>query len=128
MLDRIEIDETKLTPRVLLDLDKGYMLIRGSSYSEDPFEVYQKILDWIDERLAPADCEVICDMGFDFINSSSHKYISHILLRLQKIYMEGRPVTVNWLYEEYDEDMKELGADFVDIMSVPIHLKVQEAD
>ena len=52
------------------------------------------------------------------------------MLRFFKIHSsnKGNNISVNWFYEEDDEDMQESGEDFKEIISLPINMSVLEEE
>lgn len=103
----IKIDATRKTPAV--SLDKGHILIDGRSIPEDSNRFYQPIYDWIkdysDEDLTPTRI----DLNFEYINTSSTKWVFAVLKELGTNPRLNDKVEINWFYEEGDDDMEELG-------------------
>ncbi len=48
-------------------------------------------------------------LGFEYINTSSTKWIYNILKEVAEMKDISRNVRINWYYEQGDEDMSELG-------------------
>lgn len=54
-----------------------------------------------------------------YFNTASSKIILDILMRLETLHENGKNITIEWHYEEDDEDMQEAGEEYADIVEVP---------
>jgi uncharacterized protein YkuJ len=54
-----------------------------------------------------------------YFNTASSKIILDILMRLETLHEDGKNISVEWHYEEDDEDMQEAGEEYADIVEVP---------
>jgi uncharacterized protein YkuJ len=54
-----------------------------------------------------------------YFNTASSKIILDILMRLEDLHNDGKNITVEWHYEEDDEDMQEAGEEYSEIVEVP---------
>jgi uncharacterized protein YkuJ len=54
-----------------------------------------------------------------YFNTASSKIILDILMRLETLHEDGKNITIEWHYEEDDEDMQEAGEEYADIVEVP---------
>lgn len=104
---RISIEPTKKTPAVLLD--RGVINIGGRSIPEDSTLFYSPIVDWIRNYAVDEVTPTKVDLNFEYINTSSTKWVFAVLRELSKNDRLSRMVEVNWYYEEGDDDMEELG-------------------
>jgi len=118
-MDKIIIEPTLETPRVVLDRDSSIIEFSGNSLPEDVNAFYAPILEWIDNYVENPNQQTEVSMNFDYYNTSSSKMILRILERFRDIHRKGFPVVVNWLYMEDDEDMVEAGEDFADHLKIP---------
>ena len=98
---------TKRTPWIILE--PGRLFIMGRSIPENPGDFYRPVHSWISGyRTAPAESTRI-DLGFEYINTSSTKWIFNILRELAEMENLAETLKVTWYYEHGDEDMGELG-------------------
>ncbi len=81
----------------------------GRSIPENPGDFYRPVQEWISEYVKEYDKKSIIELGFEYINTSSTKWIYTILKELSAIKEISRNARVNWYYEQGDEDMCELG-------------------
>ncbi len=121
-MESIYIKKTKKTPLVNLNIKENVFQIKGPSFSEDVIEILNPILDWIDSEIPKLDKELICEFYFTVLNSSSHKKIFQILLKLNSLLDNGKDIKINWYYDEDDEDIMEMGEDLIELINIPFTL------
>lgn len=119
-----EIEATEKTPGVIINPGQQYFEIRGNSRPENVREFYAPIIKKIDDFfLTENSSSEASSKPYEFnfrlgyFNSSTAKFISDILLKAAEYSDEGYPIAVKWHYEEGDEDMKEAGEDFSEMLS-----------
>ena len=113
------MNETVNTPEVFFNLN-GILRIAGKSLPEYAIEYYKPLMDKLDEFLeTKQSIEVTIEMIY--INTSSSKVFYNIL---KKITESGVMVTVHWHYEEDDEDMRELGEYYEEMLEIPFAYQV----
>lgn len=81
----------------------------GRSIPENPGEFYRPIHAWICEYARSHNGKSRIDLGFEYINTSSIKWIFTILKELSELNEMSENARVNWYYEIGDDDMCELG-------------------
>jgi len=105
--DSIKIAPSKRTPWIILE--PGRIFIMGRSIPENPGEFYQPVFDWISEYVVKYKGKSIINFGFEYINTSSTKWIYIILKELAGLNEICDNTSVTWYYEHGDDDMGELG-------------------
>jgi hypothetical protein len=121
-MEILNIEKTKNTPNVKIDIQSGSFEIKGPSYSEDVSNIYDPILNWIDNNMTGLDRELVCELYFDVLNSVSHKKIFQILIKLNVFFQSGKKIKVKWYYDEDDEDILEMGEDIKELIELPFEL------
>lgn len=111
-ITKVQIEGSDLTPRVLLDPSMGRIELEGVAIPEDTHRFFAPLLDWIEVYSRQPRPKTIASFNIAYCNTSSSMYIAELLRRLRKINQSGFDVSVNWYYEEDDEDMRLLGEDF----------------
>jgi hypothetical protein len=106
-LERYTVDPTKRTPRIILE--PGRIFILGRSIPENPGEFYRPVYDWIGRYVQINGHKTTIELGFEYINTSSTKWIYNIIKQISGIKDLARNVKVIWYYDTGDEDMCELG-------------------
>ena len=118
-MEVINIKGTDDTPSVILDKDNGIFEFSGRSLPEDVTAFYQPVLDWIDEYASQANDTTDVLFKLEYFNTASSKVLLDILLKFEEINGSKGGVTVKWHYHEDEEDMKEAGEEYEDIVDVP---------
>jgi hypothetical protein len=105
--DSYKSNPTKRTPWIILE--EGRIFIMGRSIPENPADFYRPVQEWINEYVVNNTRKSKIEFGFEYINTSSIKWIFAILRKLSEIKEIGENADVTWYYEHGDEDMCELG-------------------
>jgi len=105
--DSIIKDSTKRTPRIILE--PGRIFIMGRSIPENPVEFYRPVLEWLSEYVVKYRGKSKIEIGFEYINTSSTKWIYTILKELSGLDELCNNARVTWYFEQGDDDMGELG-------------------
>ena len=112
------IKPTKVTPYCKFDLSKRILSMKGRSSPESSLKFYSPIIKRLDKSFANGNDTLTANFKFEYFNTSSSKCIYDLLKRLAYHEQNGANITVNWYYDEGDEDMKEAGEDYEDILGM----------
>ena len=119
-MENLNIDETKYTPLINLDVNKGVFELVGKSYPENTFEFYKPMMDWTEEYFAGNEQDItIVNLEIIYFNSSSSKLFFDFFDLLEEAHNNDKNVEVNWIYEEGDEDILEKGEYISSVLSTP---------
>jgi hypothetical protein len=114
-MDNLLIESTKKTPEVFFSTD-GRIKISGRSIPEDATKFYDDLYEWIYYYcLEPSDTTTV-DIELEYFNSGSSKALLHILRALVDVSKHGHKLTINWYYEEGDDDIMERGEYYESIL------------
>ena len=116
--DRFKNEPSKRTPWIILE--PGKIFIMGRSVPENPGELYKPVHQWIMEYAHSYSEKTTIELGFEYINSSSTKWIFTIIKELSKLKEQVKDLSVTWYYEKGDEDMIELGIIIRSLVECPI--------
>ncbi|MEQ9049443.1 MAG: DUF1987 domain-containing protein [Marinoscillum sp.] len=126
-MEKIFIEPTRVTPLVNFDPDEGLLEIKGRSSPENYILFYQKIIDNLDEYIQSDLTDFKANFSFEYFNTSSSKCLFDVFKRLSRIEESGKGLTINWYYEEDDEDMMEAGEDYADLLDLEFNfLEIEE--
>jgi hypothetical protein len=106
-LNSLVIEPTKKTPWIVLE--PGKVIILGRSILENPAEFYRPLHEWVSKYTLESSRMTTIQLGFEFINTTSIKWVYAILKELAKIPDMAVKAKISWYYEEGDEDMCDLG-------------------
>ena len=112
-MEKIYFEKTKITPFINFDIDNREFLIEGVSMPENPLAFYNPILTWFDEYAKNPLQDAEFKIQLDYFNTSTSKIILDILAKIKEI---GNGNKIVWLYHEEDEEMKEAGDDYREII------------
>jgi hypothetical protein len=118
-MDIIKIKGTDDTPSVILDAASNFFEIAGRSLPEDVAAFYSPIIDWLDKYIQSPNPKTNFNFKLVYFNTASSKLLLDILMKLEELHKNGKEVLVKWHYSEDDEDMKEAGEEYADIVDVP---------
>jgi hypothetical protein len=122
-MDALKIEGPPKTPTVNFDAANGVLLLKGRSIPENSIEFYKPIVDWLDKYSGNAKPQTAVNIQLEYFNTSSSKCILDVFKKLETIHNGGKSqITINWHYEEDDEDMLEAGEDYQAIINVPFKM------
>ncbi len=125
MPQALRIQNTKYTPKIILDSIYNIYEISGYSMPENAYQLYKLITDWFSNNIhLIINNHIEINFKFKFISTSTLKILIEILKELEKInFIKENCIKINWYYEEDDEDMKETGEEYKEIINVPFEIK-----
>lgn len=119
----MKLEATDRSPLVQFNESEGTLLIQGRSVHENADSFYAPVHDSVEAYLSrrPGKLQVTFDL--EYFNSSSSKYFLDILRSAEDAATNGTVVQVNWYYDPDDLDMKEAGADYKELLQIPLKLR-----
>jgi len=127
-MEKIFIEPTRITPLINFDPDEGLLEMKGRSSPENSIEFYQKILDNLEEYAVSGGEQFTANIAFEYFNTSSSKCLFDVFKRMSRIEDSGKAITINWYYEEGDDDMMEAGEDYSDLLDLDFNFREMEED
>ena len=118
-MDNLTIEGSAKTPTIEFQ-GSGVLLIKGRSIPENSIEFYKPIIDWIGDYGSSPQGATEVNIQLEYFNTSSSKCILDVFKKLETL--SGTDVTINWYYEEDDEDMLEAGEDYQAIIDLPFKM------
>ena len=120
-MEELIIEGTPKTPTIEFKPDEGSLLIKGRSIPENSIEFYKPLIDVLDANDGSQQLTKI-NVQLEYFNTSSSKCILDVFKKLEKINTDSKGVSINWHYEEDDEDMLEAGEDYQAIINIPFKM------
>lgn len=121
-MNSLIIQPTIDSPYVNLDKQNNNFEIRGKSLPENVNVFYQPIIDWFNEYFQNPNEETVIHFKLDYLNTASSKALLSLLLVVEEAVKNGHNARVKWYYEEDDEDMKDIGEEYSNIIQVPFEI------
>ncbi len=107
------------TPAVTFCAETARLRIEGESYPENSLRFYQPLIAWVGQRLALDERPLTLEICLSYLNTSSIKCIMDILDDLEEAHQRGRPVSVNWFYDEENDRALEMAEEFREELTLP---------
>lgn len=108
-------------PAILMDLESSRLIIEGASFPEDAVVIYEPVIKWLVENENKIEeLEVIFD--YSILSSASNKMVFEIILKLEKLTIKGKKISIKWYYAAYDEDMFDEGRGFKETLKINMEL------
>ena len=121
-MEKIEIEPTATTPKIVFRPADGYFELSGKSLPENSFEFYKPLLDFIEAYTEKPFVNTSLVFKLQYFNTSSTSHFLRMIKKFEKIHSDGKQAMVQWFYDEEDEDMKEAGEDFKVLAKLPIEI------
>ncbi len=121
-MEKLVIEGTEDTPKIVFDPDQGLYEISGRSLPEDVVSFYAPVLEWLDQLEANPVQGLEFTFKLEYFNTASSKLILDILLKLDDIHSSGAGMSVKWYYFEMDEDLMEAGEEYSELVEIPVEL------
>ena len=118
----IEIASSAKTPHVILNKDKGEITIEGRSFPENAPEFYYQFTRWLAEYSLNPTPKTKVSLGLLYLNSSSVSIITGMMKLLDDMISMKTEVEITWVYENGDEDMKDLGLYYQESLSSAVQV------
>lgn len=122
------LESTRVSPQIRFLPEEGLLELRGRSSPEHPLLLYQPLIEKLDQYVNNGSPQLVINFELDYFNTSSSKCIYEILKKAGQMNEMGSSLTVNWYYEEDDEDMMEQGEDFSDLLEIAFNFKEKEEE
>jgi len=108
---KMEREKTDLTPYVLIDEERGYMMMEGESYHENVFEFFNEINEWLKGFLNTDFAGFTFDCELKYFNSSTVRILLNMLMEMDRSAGCDK-IIVNWITTKNNKIIIECGEDF----------------
>lgn len=134
-MDKLIIEPTVNSPRIVLDPEEKKFEFSGESRPENVRNFYLPVLEWLESftkdqsgmKEPDRASGFNCLFNFEYFNSTSAKYILDIFKSLNALHTLGITLDIKWLYEEDDEDMLEVGEEMSRMSKLTFEYVVSDA-
>ena len=121
-MEKLTIEGTPKTPTISFDYGTGTLEIKGRSIPENSIEFYKPLVESLEKYAGKPQSATAVNIQLEYFNTSSSKCILDVFKKLEAIHKGGSQITINWYYEQDDEDMLEAGEDYQAIINVPFKM------
>lgn len=120
-MDNLIKEKTKNTFGVNFQTNGNLELV-GSSFPENASEFFSPLIKWLNQYCLEITGKITFAFRFDYLNSSSIKFISEIIDAMEAYHKSGGAVEGNWYYDENDEDIMEMGEELKEDVSFSFNI------
>ena len=123
-METLSLQGSPKTPTVEMNAENGVIEVKGRSIPENSIDFYRPVVEWLDAYAeSPAKITEV-NIQLEYFNTSSSKCILDVFKKLENVFKKNneKGVTINWYYEEDDEDMLEAGEDYQSILKIPFKM------
>lgn len=117
-MEKLIVRPTRITPLIYFDPNRGLLELRGKSSPENSIQFYSQLIGDLEEFGRNCTQNLIANFKFEYFNTSSSKCLFDIFRKLNLVKEKGFKLSINWYYEEDDEDMLEAGEDYADLLGI----------
>lgn len=108
-MKNLDIKATYSTPKMTFNLSNGNMEIYGRSIPDNCYTFFLPLMESVDEYSKNPQKDTYIIMELEYFNTGTSKVFYDFLVKLSTLKSN---VTIEWRYEEDDEDILETGQDF----------------
>ena len=127
-MNALYIPETDDSPKVILDKEKNHFEISGQSIPEDVSAFFKPVLDWLRDYSTDPLPETTMDLKLSYFNTASSKLLLDIFMLLEELPDSRKRVLINWHYPVYDEEMKEAGIEYSEMVDLEFRFIPEKQD
>ncbi len=123
-METLSLQGSPKTPTVEMSAENGIIEIKGRSIPENSIDFYRPVVEWLDAYAESPSSVTEVNIQLEYFNTSSSKCILDVFKKLETVFKNNgeKGVTINWYYEEDDEDMLEAGEDYQSILKIPFKM------
>ena len=121
-MEHLQIAGKKDTLTVDFNAETRILALEGASYPENPIEFFDSLTGWLTRYIQEIRGPLTLNITIDYLNTSSSKCLLDLFEMLEEYHESGGEVTLNWYYEQDDEDMEETGEELCEDLELPYTL------
>ncbi len=128
-MENLYIESTEFSPKINLDFKNKKLELIGISRPEDVIAFYESLMFKIENYIIKIlESDNVSNFRFKLIfdltymNSASSKYILQILDHFKKLHIKDAQISIDWYYDDIDDQIFEDGEDLSDVIKIPFNL------
>ena len=128
-MSNINLSPSEDGPEVSFNKESKTFRISGNSYPENCEKIYEPIKRFIEHYGEQGYKELNLEFHFNLINSTSTVYVAQIIVGVATLVKNGIKISVKWYYDQYDEELLDLGEKLASISNIPFeYIAVEDED
>ena len=118
-MDSLIIPAKEATPYVKFDVEHRKLVIKGDSYDDEVFLVYDLLQKKLIEYIEAGNLDLDVNLYFEYYNTSSSKCLYEMFDAFKMLQStNGSSLSIIWNYSEGDEQMKDDLEEFRDFVGI----------
>ncbi|MGZ8216025.1 biofilm regulation phosphoprotein SiaC [Methylomagnum sp.] len=118
----LAIPGTQSTPEITANWEVGVLTMKGDSYPENTFEIFDQVINWVEKYLDSAQRPLSIELCLIYLNTSSIRAMIDILDLLEAAHGQGCEVGLKWLYDYRNHRVAELAEEFKEDYTFPFEI------
>jgi hypothetical protein len=115
------------SPGINFDRETGRFLMFGKSFPEEARRYFDPVILWLEEYIKDPNEETVFEIRLEYYNSASSTMLLEIFYILEKIIIEkDKKIKICWNYLEIDDDMRDAGEEYAEIINIPFEFCIIE--
>lgn len=127
-MDLLYIKGTDDSPEIILDSEKKRFEINGQSLPEDVSAFFKPVIAWLKEYTRDPLPETRLSIKLTYFNTASSKILLDIFTLFEEIPESKEKVIINWHYPSYDEEMKEAGIEYSEMVDLEFRYIAEQTE
>jgi hypothetical protein len=126
-MDNLVIAQSSSSPAIVADWSSGVISMKGDSYPENSFELFQPLIDWVAAFLAKAGRPLQLELELElvYLNTSSIRSMMDIFDQMEAAHQKGQTVSARWSYVAANERVGQLAEEFREDCTFPFSIDVK---
>ena len=124
-MDNLVIEQSPSSPAISADWNTGVIRMKGDSYPENSFDLFQPLIDWVETYLAKAGRPLQLELELVYLNTSSIRSMMDIFDQMKAAHQKGQAVSARWTYEAANERVGQLADEFREDCTFPFSIDIK---
>ena len=121
MISDLFIQATTKSPEISMSAT-GVIRISGRFIPYEPDEFFAPLFEWVESYCREPAEETVIEASIEYINGTNHGKLYRLLMKLKEVTLAGKKMTINCTYEADDDQMRDLGLHWADLLKMPVNL------
>ena len=121
MTSDLIIPATTKSPEISMSAT-GTIRISGRCIPYEPDEFFAPLFEWTEEYCREPAEETVIEASLEYINGTNQGKLFRLLTKLKEVTSTGRKMAINFTYEADDDQMRDLGLYWADMLKIPVNM------
>lgn len=121
MISDLFIPATTKTPEISMSAT-GILRISGRCIPYEPDEFFAPLFEWAEGYCRQPAEETVIEASLEYINGTNQGKLFRLLTKLKEVTSTGKKMAINFTYETDDDQMRDLGLYWAEILKMPVNM------